>query len=85
MSDCSLPPLCNPTTFVPRCEEYWNTLVCAMTTGRGTAGLRCLECDAVRGRCGSCGDSVLDTGEECDYPDRTDGDGCDSNCTCPVR
>jgi cysteine-rich repeat protein len=29
----------------------------------------------------SCGDGVLDPGEECDDGNPADGDGCDSNCT----
>ncbi len=29
----------------------------------------------------SCGDGMLDPGEQCDDGNRNDGDGCDSNCT----
>ncbi len=32
--------------------------------------------------CGSCGDGVLDLGEDCDDGDTVDGDGCDGACQC---
>jgi cysteine-rich repeat protein len=34
----------------------------------------------VRGIAGTCGDGVVDEGEECDDGDNTSGDGCDMNC-----
>jgi cysteine-rich repeat protein len=32
----------------------------------------------------SCGDGVLQAGEQCDDGNKVDGDGCDSNCTFPT-
>ena len=32
------------------------------------------------GRMPSCGDGILDTGEQCDDHNNTDGDGCDATC-----
>jgi cysteine-rich repeat protein len=80
-TDCTAPASCDPATFLPRCDG--NTLVrCDMGLEVPTV-CGALACDPTRGRCGSCGDSVLDPGEECDYPDLTEGDGCDTNCTFP--
>lgn len=79
LPDCTVGPLCDPATFEARCDG--NALVLCEAGVEAPRSCGALQCDEGRARCGSCGDSVLDPGEECDYPDLTDGDGCDTNCT----
>ena len=70
---CNGPEGCDPMTN--RCRSR------RMPAEDGTA---CGEERACRSRmcvAVSCGDSVVDMGEDCDDGNTTDGDGCDTDCT----
>jgi len=69
-----------------RCEE--KSGICAIPEpeefcgdGNCDIGETCSSCEADCGICpGVCGNSVIETGEECDDGNIVNGDGCDSTC-----
>ena len=57
-----------------------NTQACESSDQRGVARPRGPACD-IGAYEGSCGDTTVDPGEQCDDGNGTSGDGCDTNCT----
>ena len=61
--------------------ECGTQTICGVSTNCGTCAAG-FACDEIVGQCVSlCGNSVLDSGEECDDGNTNSGDGCSSTCT----
>jgi cysteine-rich repeat protein len=75
---CRLNGACDPLTFAATCDG--DTLVtCLLGTLVRT---RCDgACNTAAGRCGACGDGVVDPGEACDDGNHNDWDACRADCT----
>lgn len=70
--ECNGQATCNDTTHLCGPRTPKNNFSPCGPTGSKT---QCID-----GVCSHCGDKVKDPGEECDFGDRTNGDGCEYNC-----
>jgi cysteine-rich repeat protein len=67
------------------CDANCTLVSCGDGTLNETAGEECdppngVDCDANCNRIASCGDGVIDAGEQCDDGNTTSGDGCSATC-----
>ncbi len=76
---------CDDSGESATCDDDCTAVSCGDGNVNATAGEECdppngVNCDALCQRIASCGDGVLDSGEQCDDGNNVSGDGCSATC-----